>query len=1064
MTLMSFTAWAATDISSFAIRTEPVQYGTAIAATNITVRDVEFSYNLNPGTEFTLVGVYSDEACTTPVTGTKLPVNTYYVKVQGAGDYTGTKTASIQVVKKEIKVTLNWSEGNVPLFKTYGEADPTFTVDYTGAAFETGDNSSVFTGTPALAEHSNDVAYTTGTTPTVTGVAIELTGITADNYVAKLNDAATGGDFTKMRINRKQITSAMFGTATDATVCKKTYIGAAVTPSYTITDGTKTLEVGKDYTVTVANGTAITGVLPAGTLTTVGSDNVAINVGNYAVTVEGSKNYVTSSGLECSLQIAQAPMTVAVKNIEVAYQAAKYTAISATPEFSYYGFVGQDVAYGAKLFDGETVTADNPEDAGYTAPTVGLVSTENLTDVGSYSLTLSGGAATNYKFNLVTTGTEAGKFVIKPFALRATADSKSKTVGETDPALTFVTAAADGTTTIPRKVTNQDAIDAAIAASTTAPDPVYEPLWTTEPTLTRGEGESKGDYPISFATNGTPAANYSIAADKYFASVVEGGKIKSGPKFTINPATATITVLNHEKVYGAADPAEFNAPVAGTDYIVAGMKAGETLANVKIVRVEEAAADAEKVGNHGITVTYDNPGTDYSGVTVIPGILEIKQAPITIEINDQTVKPGQAIDQTLVTVTGLKEGDAKSKVITLVLDEFVVSFASDPTYNAITTGTLTEGNLYFKPIPGSSPVAYSPFIGKGGEAPNGTGYQYYAADGVTNLSDVAGYAGIPVYSDGSPAFESYDPWVNGIKFVAYEGSDSKAANYKFPTATTAAQQLAMYGNLVVVDPAGTIVLNRTEKKDYSDAEKNNAATVIAAAAAATATAGTKNVTFGDFTMLPEKWYPMVLPFETTVAEISGVFNYAVVNVLNKENTDATKVSFKLHMGKIAANTPFVVKVYNVWDEANSNKVNMNTAKFWSKKIVAPTDYEAVTSDDAKDKSGITFIGTYKGKTDGFRANEWYFSTSADYNQFYPGNATNTTYLRPLGAWLRAETSGARVFEFEEADGTVTAIQAIAVEGPAANAEGWYTIGGVKLQGAPTRKGIYINNGKKVVVK
>ena len=31
-------------------------------------------------------------------------------------------------------------------------------------------------------------------------------------------------------------------------------------------------------------------------------------------------------------------------------------------------------------------------------------------------------------------------------------------------------------------------------------------------------------------------------------------------------------------------------------------------------------------------------------------------------------------------------------------------------------------------------------------------------------------------------------------------------------------------------------------------------------------------------------------------------------------------------------------------------------------------------------------------------------------------------------------------------------------------DGWYTLNGVKLQGAPTEKGIYINNGKKVVVK
>jgi hypothetical protein len=33
-----------------------------------------------------------------------------------------------------------------------------------------------------------------------------------------------------------------------------------------------------------------------------------------------------------------------------------------------------------------------------------------------------------------------------------------------------------------------------------------------------------------------------------------------------------------------------------------------------------------------------------------------------------------------------------------------------------------------------------------------------------------------------------------------------------------------------------------------------------------------------------------------------------------------------------------------------------------------------------------------------------------------------------------------------------------------NAEGWYTVNGIKLQSAPTEKGVYINNGKKVVVK
>ena len=36
--------------------------------------------------------------------------------------------------------------------------------------------------------------------------------------------------------------------------------------------------------------------------------------------------------------------------------------------------------------------------------------------------------------------------------------------------------------------------------------------------------------------------------------------------------------------------------------------------------------------------------------------------------------------------------------------------------------------------------------------------------------------------------------------------------------------------------------------------------------------------------------------------------------------------------------------------------------------------------------------------------------------------------------------------------------------PQAVGEGWYTVDGMKLDAAPTQKGVYINNGKKVVVK
>ena len=50
------------------------------------------------------------------------------------------------------------------------------------------------------------------------------------------------------------------------------------------------------------------------------------------------------------------------------------------------------------------------------------------------------------------------------------------------------------------------------------------------------------------------------------------------------------------------------------------------------------------------------------------------------------------------------------------------------------------------------------------------------------------------------------------------------------------------------------------------------------------------------------------------------------------------------------------------------------------------------------------------------------------------------------------------------DGTTTAVIPIAADVKDAAAEGWYTIQGIKLNGMPTEKGLYIHNGSKVSIK
>ena len=52
----------------------------------------------------------------------------------------------------------------------------------------------------------------------------------------------------------------------------------------------------------------------------------------------------------------------------------------------------------------------------------------------------------------------------------------------------------------------------------------------------------------------------------------------------------------------------------------------------------------------------------------------------------------------------------------------------------------------------------------------------------------------------------------------------------------------------------------------------------------------------------------------------------------------------------------------------------------------------------------------------------------------------------------------------DADGKVTGIGTLETRTGEVTLDGWYTLDGTRLSGQPTRKGIYVNNGKKIIIK
>ena len=226
----------------------------------------------------------------------------------------------------------------------------------------------------------------------------------------------------------------------------------------------------------------------------------------------------------------------------------------------------------------------------------------------------------------------------------------------------------------------------------------------------------------------------------------------------------------------------------------------------------------------------------------------------------------------------------------------------------------------------------------------------------------------------------------------------------------------------------------------------------------------ENVTvkFESRELAAETWQAMAFPFDITVAELSNAVYtasgaYAVVNILNEETPAGGKPAFKLWMREIPANTPFLFKIYNGTTDETLNTFDMEDLIFTNKTI----DY--VEKAESHDLAGNYFYGIYE-TTEVTNDNlTWLFNHNNGKFVKYTGTKRN---LNPLTGYLHTADNidaFARI-TVEELDGSTTAISSISADGVAVEADGWYTLDGIKLNVAPTQKGVYIQNGKKVVLK
>ena len=256
--------------------------------------------------------------------------------------------------------------------------------------------------------------------------------------------------------------------------------------------------------------------------------------------------------------------------------------------------------------------------------------------------------------------------------------------------------------------------------------------------------------------------------------------------------------------------------------------------------------------------------------------------------------------------------------------------------------------------------------------------------------------------------------------------------------------------------------------DLADAGTDNSA-IIAANKGKTG-----QVTLSGRTLYKDNsWNTLCLPFSIANINAEGnPLNEAIVRELNDASISGTTLTlnFKDATTAIKAGTPYIVK----WEVTSSSTI---TDPVFSGVTIDKTihNYDNGVTGDAR----VRFLGTYDAMTfndPGFTEDKsilfmggnnmlYYPQAGVDEqsNPVYPFIGACRAYFKIGDDNIPARKLTAFVLNFGDDETTgIVDIQSSMFNVQSNNA--WYSVDGRRLTGKPTKKGIYIHGGKKVVIK
>ena len=830
---------------------------------------------------------------------------------------------------------------------------------------------------------------------------------------------------------------------TIAAIADQTYAGKALEPEVTVKDGSTVLVKGTDYTVSYSNNTNAA----------LATDEKAPTVTITAVST--SEKYAGETSKTFTIQKAQLTVTADNKEVTFGDDAPQYTA-------TITGFVNnetENVLVGTKAFD------------------CAYVKNESV----------------------------AGIYAIKPSGL--TSDNYD---------ITFT----NGTLTVGKKALNADMI-AAISDMTYTGEAL-----TPEPAVTfNGMTLVKGtDFTYSYQNNTKAALATAENAPTVIVTAQETSTKYSGSatvKFTIKKVQLTVTADNKEVTFGDDAP-QYTATITGfvnneTENVLVGTKAfdcayvkNESVAGTYAIKPSGLSSDNYDITFNNGTLTVGKKALNADMIAVISDMTYTGEALTpepAITFNGMTLVKGTDFTYSYQNNTNAaKATDEKAPTVTITAVSTSEKYAGETSK----TFTIQKAEITSMTAPTTDELTYNgqdQALVNAGSVEGGA--VHYSLDGQTYAADV------PTGKDAGSYIVYYKVVPDDNHFTNLAAQFVIQTIFKAALSDVTLKSDKLVYNKQEQTPEVTVVKAgefTVSADDYtvSGTGTNVGTYMVTVTAKSTAKnfTGSKSVQFSIVAktvgltwsnttldangkeLLPELTLTGIEEGDACTATVTGAASTvgkhtAKVTALSNENytlPETTTCDFTIvrDMSNLFSNsyewatyvaqedlaTPEGMEAYVV------NKVTTTTIEA---KAVSYIPVGTGILLKRTDKTANTFKGTaYEGTPENIasllKGSATEASKLADYKDFvlycdeFVMSSANTI---PAGrAYLPAAEVPANatrlIIDFEgETTGLSEELRVKSEEFAPAQ---WYTVDGRKLQGKPTKKGMYILNGKKVVVK